>query len=52
LVTGESVPLKEGLLLTYENIQPIPADDNTGVRIEKLPMLSELSAYRLCYYWD
>ena len=52
LVTREFFPLKEGLLLTYENIQSIQADGNTGVRIEKLPMLSELSAYRLCYYWD
>lgn len=51
-VTREFFPLKEGLLLTYENIQSIPADGNTGVRIEKLPMLSEFSAYRLCYYWD
>lgn len=52
LVTRELFPLKEGLLLTYENIQPIPADGNTGVHIEKLPMSSELFAYRLCFYWD
>ena len=51
-VTREFFPLKEGLLLTYENIQSIPADGNTGVSIERLPMSSEFSAYRLCYYWD
>lgn len=52
LVTRDFFPLKEGLLLTYDNIQPIPADGNTGISIEKLPMSSEFSAYRLCYYWD
>jgi len=52
LVMHHMFPTKDGLLLSYEEIEAVPMEQNTGECIEALPADTEFSIYRLQYYWD